>query len=437
MVNSVKLIPSGFNFIDKNWGGVYQGGSYLVIGSKNSAKSLFALNFLKESNQKGKCLYFSNLRSKDLFIQASTINFDLQRKLGEGNTTLVRVLSVPQNITAESIDEYLVEYLYDIRDLIKKFKPKFLIFDEITEFLRYQNVELLRQKFTEMLEALEEYDITSLFIAENNGNNEAKESLQKISRCFTGVINFDDSADRFKNDLTSGIVTIKPNVGHIQGGFTAEYTFDYQKGLTVKSAIDEIMEGKSSPASQRIKIYEPQPETKNKVIDAAINSLELKSERQKEIETEEFSFSNIYEYNDFLLILNTHIALYKATKQKYHLICFNLSKEDGEAQISQEQFRNTIISATDKKDKICIVDNKVLVLIVRSSKEMIKDLTERIHILLTDSKKDFPSSSLDQISMQVIEPDNSFENSTDMIESLLNEETNLNNSFTPLIDCLS
>ena len=69
MVNSVKLISSGFNFIDENWGGIYQGGSYLVTGPQTSAKSLFALKFLKQSSDAGKSLYFSNLRSKDIFIQ--------------------------------------------------------------------------------------------------------------------------------------------------------------------------------------------------------------------------------------------------------------------------------------------------------------------------------------------------------------------------------
>ena len=436
MVNSVKLIPTGFNFIDKNWGGVYQGGSYLVVGSKNSSKSLFALKFLKESNEKGKCLYFSNLRSKDLFIQASTLNFDLQKNLERDSTTLIRVLPVPQNISQETIDDYLVEYLRDISDLIKKYKPKFLIFDELTEFLRYQNVELLRQKFMDMLEALEEFDITSLFIAATNGETETKKSLQKISNCFTGVIKFDDSDDRFKNELTSGIATIIPNVGHIQGKFSAEYTFEPQSGLTIKSSIDEISNVKKSPTSQRIKIYKPKAEPTDRIIDAALSSLELKSEKIKQTEADEYSFSNLYEYNDFLLILNTHIALYKATEQSYNLVCFNLQIGEGETGVTHEQFCNTIILATDKKDKICIVDNMVLVLIVRSSKEMINDLIERIHILLTDSKNSFSSSMLDQIGMQIIEPENTYENSTVMIESLLNDESNLNNSFTPLIDCL-
>ncbi len=437
MVNSVKQIPTGFNFIDNNWGGVYVGGSYLVVGSKTSAKSLFALKFLKDSIHKGNSLYFSNLRSKDLFIQASIINFDLQSKLQDESVTLVRVLSVPQNIPAESVDDYLVEYLHDISDLIKKYKPKFLIFDEITEFVRYQNVELLRQRFLDMLEALEEFDITSLFITTQTDNPDTTDSIEKIKNCFTGVIKFDETSEKLRSDLVSGTVTISPNVGHIQGEFSAEYILENETGLTIRSSVDEIVKGKSSPSSQRIKIYKPDEvlSLKEKIIRSKI--VEKKSDKNKQIELDDFSFSNIYEYNDFLLILNTHIALYKATCQNYHLLCFNLEpSEDEELKISLEQFRNTIISAADKKDKICFVGSKVLVLIVRSKSEMVDSLTERVHIMLTDSKRSYQSQLLEQISVQIVESENSFENSTVMIESILNNDEELNN-FTPLINYLN
>jgi circadian clock protein KaiC len=435
MVNSVKQIPTGFNFIDNNWGGVYVGGSYLVVGSKTSAKSLFVLKFLKDSIDKGDCVYFSNLRSKDLFIQASIINFDLQSKLEEGSATLIRVLSVPQNIPNESIDDYLIEYLHDIIDLIKKYQPKFLIFDELTEFVRYQNVELLRQKFLDMLEALEEFDVTSFFITTQDDKIETNESLDKIKNCFTGVIKFDDSSGKYRSDATSGIVTITPNVGHVQGQFSAEYILDDGNGLSTKSSTDEIVKGKDSPSSKRIKIYKPG--TAKKIKEEAFEIIEKKSDRNKQIELDEFSFSNIYEYTDFLLILNTHIAIYKATGQNYHLLCFNLKPSTNEeSKISLEHFRNTIISAADNKDKICFIGSKVFVLIVRSKNEMVNNLTERVHILLTDSKRNYQSQLLEQISINIVEPENSFENSEIMIESILKNEEELNN-FTPLINYLS
>ena len=307
----------------------------------------------------------------------------------------------------------------------------------MTEFVRYQNVELLRQKFLNMLEALEEFDITSFFITTQTEDPETKESIEKIRNCFTGVIKFDETSEKLRTDLASGIVTISPNVGHIQGEFTAEYVLENEKGLTIKSSIDEIIKGKSSPSSKRIKIYKPEEKRflKEKIIRSKI--VEQKSDRNKQIEFDEFSFSNIYEYNDFLLILNTHIALYKATGQSYHLLCFNLEPaDDEEARISLEQFRNTIISAADKKDKICFVGSKVLVLIVRSKFEMVDSLTERVHIMLTDSKRSYQSRLLEQISIQVVESENSFENSTVMIESILNNDEELNN-FTPLINYLN
>ena len=67
---------------------------------------------------------------------------------------------------------------------------------------------------------------------------------------------------------------------------------------------------------------------------------------------------------------------------------------------------------------------------------MVDSLTERVHIMLTDSKRSYQSRLLEQISIQVVESENSFENSTVMIESILNNDEELNN-FTPLINYLN
>ena len=67
---------------------------------------------------------------------------------------------------------------------------------------------------------------------------------------------------------------------------------------------------------------------------------------------------------------------------------------------------------------------------------MVDSLTERVHIMLTDSKRSYQSQLLEQISFQIVESENSFENSTVMIESILNNDEELNN-FTPLINYLN
>ncbi|NLT51582.1 MAG: hypothetical protein GXX85_11770, partial [Ignavibacteria bacterium] len=49
MLKGVKLINSGFRFIDIKWGGIYTGGSYLLIGPKKSGRTLLALQIAAEA----------------------------------------------------------------------------------------------------------------------------------------------------------------------------------------------------------------------------------------------------------------------------------------------------------------------------------------------------------------------------------------------------
>ena len=92
MQGAISLIKSGFNLIDKEWGGIYRGGSYLLIGPRKSGRTLLGLQFAIESAKANEvCLYFTNMRPKDLMIQAASINFDIQNYMNQNKIIVVRV----------------------------------------------------------------------------------------------------------------------------------------------------------------------------------------------------------------------------------------------------------------------------------------------------------------------------------------------------------
>ena len=78
MKKKIQLLPSGISLVDSAWGGFYRGGTYMLIGAHKTGRTLLGLQFALESaKQKEVCLYFTNMRPKDLMIQAASIDFDL------------------------------------------------------------------------------------------------------------------------------------------------------------------------------------------------------------------------------------------------------------------------------------------------------------------------------------------------------------------------
>ena len=112
MSQGVSLISSGFSLIDKKWGGIYRGGSYLIIGPRKSGRTLLSLQFALETTKANEvCLYFTNMRPKDLMIQAASLNFDIQSYMNQNLLIVVRIAPPNEIYEVPNPDDYLIETL--------------------------------------------------------------------------------------------------------------------------------------------------------------------------------------------------------------------------------------------------------------------------------------------------------------------------------------
>ncbi len=234
MVNSVKRIASGFNFIDRNWGGVYRGGSYLIIGPRKSGRTLLGLQFALEAAKSSEvCLYFTIMRPKDLMIQAASLNFDIQSYMNQNLIIVVRVAAPNDLYEMYSPDDYLVEYFNDIITVVEQYRPSRIIFDELTPFVGFRNLDYLRDTFLHTLEYIEDHDITSMFVISEPATQKASSIVDGLSQFVTGVIQMKKEAKKTER-FHGGLVSILPNVGHTEGQFTAEYRIEPYKGITTE-----------------------------------------------------------------------------------------------------------------------------------------------------------------------------------------------------------
>jgi circadian clock protein KaiC len=414
MVSSVRRIPSGFSFIDKNWGGVYRGGSYIVVGPRKSGRTLVGLQFALEAAKNAEvCLFFTMMRPKDLMIQAASLNFDIQSYMNQNLIIVVRVAPPNDIYEMYNPDDYLVEYFNDIVTVVNQYNPTRIIFDELTPFVGFKELDYLRDTFLHTLEVIEERDITSMFIISEPATQKAQSIVEGLSQFVTGLIQLRKQTGT-RDRIQGGTVTISPNVGHTEGEFTSEYRIEPYKGVTTEFSKEPVF-------------------STEEYLPSMPKSRAINRPTKIEMPSEPYAFSNIYNYNDFLLILNNQIALYKSTGQTFNIVSFKL---DPAAQVkgilSISQLQNAVRQSTSKKDKICIIENKVIVLLVRGNLKTVVDLMSNVQNNLPSHDQNYINAALEYISIFNVEIDEKVENAELMMEFVLSAETSSTNAYQPL-----
>lgn len=133
------------------------------------------------------------------------------------------------------------------------------------------------------------------------------------------------------------------------------------------------------------------------------------------------------------MILNNQIALYKSTGQTFNIVSFRL---DPTAQVkgllSINQLQNAVKAATSKKDKICLIENKVIVLLVRGSLKSVIDLMTNVQNNLPSNDPNYINAMQEYISIFNLEIDEKVENAESMMEYVLSSETSISNNYQPL-----
>lgn len=419
MSSSIRLISSGFNFLDKKWGGIYRGGSYMLIGPRKSGRTLLGLQFaLEAAKSQEVCLYFTTMRPKDLMIQAASLNFDIQSYMNQNLIIVVRVAPPNEVYDTPNPDDYLVEYMNDIITVVNQYNPQRIIFDELTPFIGFRNLEMMKDSFLKTLEHIEERDVSSLFIIGEPATEKAEEIVDSLAQFVTGLIYLRKSGKKLEDRFHGGQVIISPNVGHTEGQFSSEYKIEPYKGVTTD--------------------YKRREETKV-VTERTVNdeyskfSSIKKSNGNGHHSSDAGGYTNVYTYNDFQLILNNQIALYKSTGQTFNIVSFKLDPSAvSKGLLTLNQLQNAIRLSSDKKDKICAFDNKVLVLLVKSSSKNVISLIQNVQSNLPSTDFDYLNVIQEYISIFSIEVDETIDNAESLIKHAIEADRNMGNPYTPL-----
>jgi circadian clock protein KaiC len=117
----------------------------------------------------------------------------------------------------------------------------------------------------------------------------------------------------------------------------------------------------------------------------------------------------------------------------FNLVSFKL---DPAAQVkgllSINQLQNAVRLSTDKKDKICMVDNKIIVLVARSNPQSVPNLLGQIQNHFPSVDENYLSTVLEYISMMNIEIDESISNAESMMEYIVSSQADSEENYVPL-----
>ncbi|PIW70661.1 MAG: hypothetical protein COW08_00640 [Ignavibacteriales bacterium CG12_big_fil_rev_8_21_14_0_65_30_8] len=407
MKRKIQILPSGISLVDKKWGGLYRGGTYLLMGPRKSGRTLMALQYALEcAKQKEVCLFFTSIRPKDLMIMAASIDFDLQYYMNKNLIIVIRVAPPTELYDDANKDEFLVEYLNDIITVVDQHRPNKIVFDELTQFIGFSDLERLNQVFRQTTEIIEEADITSLYILGQPAAPSSKAIVDTLSLSATGIISLDKTEEiegEDKNKTDGGIITIIPNVGHTEGKFTSQYFIEPYRGVTIEKTGEF-----NAPVSKS------KTQTTNETKYTSLSDIDIPDEK--------YVSSSFYSEEDFKLILNNQIALYKSTGQSFSVVSFKLNDAVVNRNLlTIKQLKNTIRLSTDKKDKICVVGDKVLVLLTRGEQKSTNNLISRIKSNLPVNNESEIKYILENISVFTVTPDESVENAEDVFNKISNE----------------
>jgi len=200
------------------------------------------------------------------------------------------------------------------------------------------------------------------------------------------------------NKKNPATIKITPNVGHIEGEFSCRYFIEPDKGIQV--------DYKPEISIREIPSFEDVRNNHSSLINMPQLYADIAS-------------SSFYNLDDFKLLLNNQIAYYKQTNQISTLVAVKLDELAAKAKLlTIQQLSNAIRLSIDKKDKICILRNIILVLFTKEDKD-VSTLVPFMFNILFEGSPQYLKKITQYISLLSIKMDKGTQNAEDMFKQLL------------------
>jgi circadian clock protein KaiC len=184
-------VPSGVAGLDEMLGGkgYFRGSSVLVSGRAGSGKSSLACHFVEAACRRGeRCIYFAFEESRSQVVRnMRSIGVDLQPAVDSGC-----LLFHAGRPTLHGLERHLVT----MHQMIRKFEPRVVVVDPITNFLAVGDDEEVKKMLIRLIDLLKSQQITALFTSLIHG--------QELEKTDVGVSSLMDTWIQLRETEVSG-----------------------------------------------------------------------------------------------------------------------------------------------------------------------------------------------------------------------------------------
>ena len=134
----------------------------VILGPKNSGKTSVAIHYAMSELTKRKSFFFTTQNKVEVIEKALSIFPEFESHI-KSKLSIYMAPNINNRHVEKIDDKMLSEIILGIIHVVEKNNPDRIVFDEITSFLSFSNLDSLKEVFQKLLKVLEYKNIPALF----------------------------------------------------------------------------------------------------------------------------------------------------------------------------------------------------------------------------------------------------------------------------------
>ena len=184
---AVPPAPSGLSAVDRQWGGLAAGRTYLLVGRAGAGRSALAFQIVKAAVDDGtKCLVISPRAPEALVDVANGVGLDLGQAHRWGRLRLLRI--PPAAELAKRGAAGLAKSYRDLVGLVEADRPGRVVIEDFTPLVQFDTFERFREAFSTLVSDLRDLDATLVVGLGDPANDASRHLLDVVSTLVDGTI---------------------------------------------------------------------------------------------------------------------------------------------------------------------------------------------------------------------------------------------------------
>ena len=179
--------PTGIAPLDQTWGGLRPGRPYVLFGRGRNGRHLLTLQLAQAGVQRGESVLFvSSRKPNELLEEAQLVNFDLR---GAAESGVLQLLRIPASLRSGALsDDALEDAVGDLVDLLHEHEPDWMVLDDFTPFVQFQQFERFEDALSELLRGLDASSAVGVLATGEAANEHSQRVLGYLREQSAGAV---------------------------------------------------------------------------------------------------------------------------------------------------------------------------------------------------------------------------------------------------------